>query len=100
MHALASQPILASHGPPPTYPPILCVQVLCTLLAMAGVCLVAFYSNVQDVCVPANITNTTNVSDVFDYAESALPACKDPGPEQSTPLGYVVSLSVAQINPL
>ena len=75
-------------------------QVLCVLLSIGGVTLVSFFSNSNN-CPSTqnhtqNHTHINNDSYIPDHMVSHLnPKGVTCSPEKSTPLGYVVSLSLS-----
>ena len=77
------------------------LQVLCVLLSVGGVTLVSFYSNSENNCSPAqnhtqNHTHINNASDISGHIVSHLnPKGVTCSPENSTPLGYIVSGSLS-----
>ena len=72
--------------------------MLCVVASIPGVFLVAFFSDQNKTCLPDNVTNATNASDLIyndhDFADSPTDSPCEPDPETSTPLGYVVSCLV------
>ena len=79
---------------------VLILQVLCVLLSIGGVTLVSFFSNSNNCPSTQNHTqNHTHISNDSYIPDHMVSHLNSKGvtcsPEKSTPLGYVVSLSLS-----